>query len=235
MAYEFEFAATLEYSDLLLKGAAMTLGLTAIGGIFGISLGTLGAVSRAWKIHPFDWLFTGYVELIRNTPFLVQLFFIFFGLPAIGIQMGEWNAAVLAMIINLGAYSTEIIRAGIEATPKGQIEAAQSLAFSRAETFRYVVLRPALQRVWPALTSQVIIVMLGSAVCSQIAAEELTFAANFIQSRNFRAFETYFITTAMYFIMAIGIRQLLIFIGNTWVVKRPRKSPVSQTVVSNHA
>jgi ABC-type amino acid transport system permease subunit len=125
-------------------------------------------------------------------------------------------------VINLGAYSTEIIRAGIQATPRGQIEAAESLAMTRAQTFKHVVLRPALAKVWPALTSQVIIVMLGSAVCSQIATEELTFAANFIQSRSFRAFETYFVTTAIYFVMALLIRQLLMQLGQRFVVGRPR-------------
>jgi len=220
MAYQFEFAPVFEYTHLLLKGAGFTLALTAAGAVLGIGLGIIGAICRGWQIKPFNWIFGVYVELIRNTPFLVQLFFIFFGLPAIGVRMGEWEAAVLAMVINLGAYSTEIIRAGIQATPKGQLEAAASLAMSRFEIFRYVVLRPALQKVWPALTSQVIIVMLGSAVCSQIATEELTFAANFIQSRNFRAFETYFVTTAIYFLLAVILRQVLMAIGRRYVVGR---------------
>ncbi|MFX8000690.1 ABC transporter permease subunit, partial [Acinetobacter baumannii] len=90
---------------------------------------------------------------------------------------------------NLGAYSCEIVRAGIQATAKGQFEAGASLAMSRFQTFWYVVLIPSLQRIWPALSSQIVLVMLGSAVVSQIAAEDLSFAANFIQSRNFRAFE----------------------------------------------
>ena len=162
-------------------------------------------------------MFGVYVELIRNTPFLIQLFFIFFGLPSLGVHISEWQAAVLAMVINLGAYSTEIIRAGIQAVPKGQLEAAAALAMTRAETFRHVILRPALAKVWPALSSQVVIVMLGSAVCSQISTEELTFAANFIQSRNFRAFETYLLTTLLYLVMAIGVRQLLHWIGRRFI------------------
>ncbi|CAL94881.1 amino acid ABC transporter permease [Azoarcus olearius] len=222
MAYQFDFAPVFDNADLLLSGAGFTLALTAVGAVFGIGLGILGAICRAWKLAPFDRIFGVYVEVIRNTPFLVQLFFIFFGLPSLGVKMTEWQAAVLAMVINLGAYSTEIIRAGIQATPRGQIEAAESLALTRSQIFRHVVLRPALAKVWPALTSQVIIVMLGSAVCSQIATEELTFAANFIQSRNFRAFETYFVTTAIYFAMALLIRQLLIQIGQRYVVGRAR-------------
>lgn len=222
MAYQFDFAPVFEHADMLLQGAAATLALTAVGAVLGISLGTLAAVCRAWKIQPLSALFGVYVEAIRNTPFLVQLFFIFFGLPSLGVKLSGWEASILAMVINLGAYSTEIIRAGIVATPRGQLEAAASLALSRVQTFIHVVLRPALARVWPALVSQVIIVMLGSAVCSQIAAEELTFAANFIQSRNFRAFETFFITTAMYFVMALLVRQLLMQIGQRLIIGRPR-------------
>jgi len=213
MAYQFDFAPVLAQADLLLEGAWFTVQLTLIGSVLGVAIGVLGALVRAWRLRPFDTLFGVYVELIRNTPFIVQLFFIFFGLPAPGVHLGEWQAAVLAMVINLGAYSTEIIRAGIQAIPKGQLEAAAALAMGRFEAFRHVVLRPALGKVWPALSSQIAIVMLGSAVCSQIATEELSFAANFIQSRNFRAFETYLLTTLLYLLMAIGVRQLLAWIG----------------------
>lgn len=220
MAYQLNFAPIYDYWPMLLEGAAFTLLLTAIGTVFGLGLGIVGAVCRAWRIHPIDWLFGVYVEFFRNTPFLVQLFFIFFGLPAIGIRMDAFQASVLAMVLNLGAYSTEIIRAGIQGIKRGQIEAAASLALNRLQIFIYVVLRPALASVWPALVSQIIIVMLGSAVVSQIAAEELTFAANFIQSRNFLAFETYFIATAIYFLMALILRQFLLQFGRLVIVRR---------------
>jgi polar amino acid transport system permease protein len=205
MAYQFDFIPVLQNTDLLLRGALFTLELTAIGTLLGVSLGIVGAVVRAWKIQPFSAVFGVYVELIRNTPFLVQLFFIFFGLPSLGLQISEWQA--------------EIIRAGVQAIPRGQIEASAALAMTRFETFRHVVLVPALGKVWPALSSQIIIVMLGSAVCSQIATEELSFAANFIQSRNFRAFETYIITTLIYLCMALLVRQLLAWIGRRYIAR----------------
>ena len=220
MAYNFDFAPVMQNADLLLRGALFTLELTAIGTLLGVGLGIIGAIVRAWKIQPFSAIFGVYVELIRNTPFLVQLFFIFFGLPSLGLQISEWQAAILAMVINLGAYSTEIIRAGIQAIPKGQLEAAAALAMTRFEAFRYVVLIPALGKVWPALSSQIIIVMLGSAVCSQIATEELSFFANFIQSRNFRAFETYIVTTLIYLFMALMVRQLLAWIGRRYISRK---------------
>ncbi|MFV3339985.1 amino acid ABC transporter permease [Pseudomonas sp. NY15349] len=220
MAYQFDFSPVLAQGGLLLEGAVFTLELTLIGTLFGVAIGVLGALVRAWRLRPFDALFGLYVELIRNTPFIVQLFFIFFGLPALGVRLTEWQAAVLAMVINLGAYSTEIIRAGIQAIPRGQLEAAAALAMSRFEAFRHVVLQPALAKVWPALSSQIVIVMLGSAVCSQIATEELSFAANFIQSRNFRAFETYLLTTVLYLVMAILVRQLLAWFGRRALMGR---------------
>jgi polar amino acid transport system permease protein len=161
-----------------------------------------------------------YVELIRNTPFIVQLFFIFFGLPSLGVRLSPEVASVLAMVINLGAYAAEIVRAGIESTPRGQVEAGLSLALSRAQVFTRVVLPPALARVWPALVSQVIIVMLGSAVCGQIAAQELSYFANLIQSRNFRAFEAYIVATLMYLALAVALRQLLRWAGARFIFGR---------------
>lgn len=220
MAYQFDLLPVWEYRSQLVSGALHTLALTGLGAAFGVALGTLGAVCRAWKLRPFDTVFGVYVELVRNTPFLVQLFFIFFGLPALGLKLGEWEAAIIAVVFNLGAYSTEIIRSGIQAIPRGQIEAAASLAMSRAQTFLHVVLRPALAKVWPALASQIVIVMLGTSVCSQIAAEELTFAANFIQSRNFRAFETYAVVALMYFGLSFMVRWLLNQFGRRVIVRR---------------
>ncbi|ANK88740.1 MULTISPECIES: amino acid ABC transporter permease [unclassified Rhizobium] len=213
MSYHFEFGWLLEYYPEIIKGVLITLELIAIGGVLGISLGILCAWVRALGSVWLKPVVAAYVELIRNTPFLIQLFFIFFGLPSLGLHLSELTAANLAMVVNLGAYSCEIIRAGIQATPKGQFEAGESLAMTRFETFRHVVLVPSLQRIWPALSSQVVIVMLGSAVVSQIAAEDLTFAANFIQSRTFRAFEAYIVSTSIYLALAILLRQVLGLIG----------------------
>lgn len=213
MAYQFDFLSVLDYTDVLLKGIAVTAQLTLTGGVLGVAV----AIAGAWaKTQGPAWLravVSAYVELIRNTPFLIQLFFIFFGLPSLGVHLPEMLAASLAMIINLGAYGTEIVRAGLAASPRGQFEAGASLAMSPFQVFRHVVLRPALQEIWPALSSQIVIVMLGSAVCSQIAAQDLTYAANFIQGRNFRAFEVYLVSTSIYLLLALVLRQLLRGIG----------------------
>lgn len=209
MAYRFDFTSVLDYAPMLVHGLAVTAALTAAAAVLGVAVGTATAAAR---VSSRPWprrIATVYVEAIRNTPFLVQLFFVFFGLPSLGVRLGEQQAALLAMTLNLGAYAAEIIRAGIEATPRGQIEAGESLAMSRAQIFRYVILAPALRKVWPALSSQVVIVMLGSSVCSQIAVQELSFAANFAQSRNFRPFEVYFVVTALYLALAVAVRWFL--------------------------
>jgi polar amino acid transport system permease protein len=213
MGYTLVFGDLLPYWDVLLHGLIFTIVLTVVSTIAGIALGTLGASGRAFGPRWLDFVIGAYVEVIRNTPFIVQLFFIFFGLPAAGIKLSETVAAFLAMTINLGAYSTEIIRAGIQAVPKGHIEAGESLAMSRLQVLRYVVLKQAFQKIYPALSSQIVIVMLGSAVVSQISAEDLTYAANYIQSRNFRAFEVYLVVTVLYLLLAITARAILRGIG----------------------
>jgi polar amino acid transport system permease protein len=213
MRFALDFAELIPYWRVFAAGVAFTIVLTVVSTVAGVTLGTACAWARTFGPSWLGTLTRGYIELIRNTPFLVQLFFIFFGLPAIGVKLTETTAAFLAMVINLGAYSAEIIRAGIEAVPKGHIEAGDSLAMSRFEVFRHVVLKQAFQKVYPALSSQIIIVMLGSAVVSQISAEDLTYAANFVQSRNFRAFEAYVVAAVLYLLLAILARYVLRGIG----------------------
>ena len=217
MSIAFDFAAIAVEWPLLAKGVAWTSGLTAVSAVLGLLLG----IACAWvRTQGPAWLKPAvgvYVELIRNTPFIVQLFFIFFGLPMAGVRLSAEWASAIAMVINLGAYSAEIVRAGIQATPRGQVEAALSLALSRTQTFAHVVLPPALQRVWPALVSQIIIVMLGSAVCGQISTEELSYAANLIQSRNFRAFEAFIVATVLYLLLSMATRASLNWLGCRWL------------------
>ncbi|RIX97757.1 amino acid ABC transporter permease [Aureimonas flava] len=220
MSYQFDFGWLADYWPQILSGIGVTLRLTLVGGVLGVGLGVACAWARSLGPKGLRWPVSAYVEMIRNTPFLIQLFFIFFGLPGLGVQLDAMTAAYLAMILNLGAYACEIVRAGIEATPRGQFEAGASLAMSRIQTFRHVVLAPSLQRIWPALSSQVVIVMLGSAVVSQIAAQDLTFVANFIQSRNFRAFETYLVSTLVYLVLAVLLRQAMRLLGGAIFPRR---------------
>jgi polar amino acid transport system permease protein len=217
---EFNFGTVLEQWPMLLRGLGLTVLLTVFSAVLGSLLGTACAWARLHGGPMLKRGVGGYVELVRNTPFIIQLFFIFFGLPSLGLRLSVEVACVLAMVLNLGAYACEIVRAGLQATPKGQFEAAMSLALTPWQTFSRVVLPPALARIWPALVSQIIIVMLGSAVCGQISAEELSQAANLISSRTFRSFESYIIVTGIYLLLAIALRQLLYWVGPRFIFSR---------------
>lgn len=200
------FSDLLQYSDVFLRGLQTTVELTVLTTILGVVLGTACATVRQYGNLASQRVVSVYVELIRNTPFIVQLFFIFFGLPAIGMRLSPWEASMIALTINLGAYSTEIIRAGLGSISKGQIEAAKVLGLTFSQTLTRVIFVPAFEKIYPALTSQCIIVMLGSAVISQISVEDLTYAANLVQSRNFRAFESYLVTALLYLGLSILLR-----------------------------
>ena len=208
MGYQLDFGVLVEYFGLLLKGVGVTLGLTAIAATLGIALSIGGAATARWGLRWARALVALYVELIRNTPFIVQLFFVFFGLPSLGLQMSALQAAVLAMTINLTAYSIEIVRAGIEAVAPGQREAGLALGVGPATVFFWVILPQAIANVYPALVSQIVITMLESAVVSQIAVTDLTHVADFIQSRTYRAFETYFAIALVYLAMSVCLRWL---------------------------
>ncbi len=213
----FDFTAVLQQWPLLLSGALTTLVMTLISTFFGIILGIACGWVRTYGGFWLSLLVGGYVEVVRNTPYIVQLFFLFFGLPAIGLQLSALEASVLSLVLNLGAYAAEITRAGIQNTPRSQIEAAVSLAMNKWQVFTRVVLPPSLGRVWPAMISQVIIIMLGSAVCSQISTEELSFSANLIASRNFRNFESYIVAAIIYLALSLLVRQLLGWLGTRFI------------------
>ncbi|NEP16217.1 MAG: amino acid ABC transporter permease [Leptolyngbya sp. SIO4C1] len=198
MEYTPQFSVVWNNIGLFVQGVFLTLQIVVIAIAFGFLFGLAGAIGRTSHSRFLNWIATAYVEFFRNTPFLIQLFFFFFGLPSVGVRMTPFQAAVLALAINFGAYLTEIIRAGVEGIDKGQIEAGMSLGFKKYQIFRHIVLMPALGKIYPALVSQVVIAVLFSSVVSQISAEELTFVGNYLQSRTFRSFEIYLAVSLLY-------------------------------------
>lgn len=201
-----DFAAVLERWPMFADGAWMTVRLATGATLIGFVIGTLCAVARRSDLAWARRASATYVELIRNTPLLVQIFLVYFGLASLGLKLPAVTVALAALIINVGAYATEIMRAGFDAVNKGQIEAAECLALSRRQVYWHVVLRPAMERVYPALTSQFVLLMLATSVCSQISAEELTAVANFVQSDTYRPFETYIVVGAAYVLLSLAMR-----------------------------
>ncbi|MER8436394.1 amino acid ABC transporter permease [Mesorhizobium sp. M1312] len=210
MGYSLDFGWLADATGAIARGAATTVLLIAVTTLAGTLLSILGAAGRRNGPLPLKRAIGIYVEIIRNTPFLVQLFFIFFGLPSIGVRLDPLLAAMLAMTLNMAAYTIEIVGAGLDAVPRGQTEAALALGLRPRQVFVKIVLPQALKVIYPALTSQIIIMMLESAVVSQIAVRELTYEADMLQARTFRAFETYFVVTIVYLVLSMGLRRLLV-------------------------
>ncbi|MEM9534575.1 MAG: amino acid ABC transporter permease [Cyanobacteria bacterium P01_E01_bin.45] len=221
MAYRFQFQAIWDNWDLLLNGVLTTVQFSAVAVGIGLGLGVLGAVGRTSGGRLVGTIVTVYVEVMRNTPFLIQLLFIFFGLPAIGLRLSSEQAALFALSINFGAYAAEIMRAGIEGIDRGQIEAGLSLGLNRIQVFRHVVLKPAIATIYPALIGQIVLLLLLSSVVSQISVEELTFVGNFLRSRTFRDFEVYIAVAAIYVVLVL-LFKLVAQLVHRWLFRFTR-------------
>ncbi len=203
MHYDFQFHDVFAAWPLLLRGTWITIQLSLSATAIGLAVAVLCAWAKTSGPAPLRFVVNAYIELIRNTPFLVQLFFFFFALPALGLRWSAHAAALVAMVVNLGAYATEIIRAGIQAIPRGQIEAGLALNLKHHQVFRHVILKPALRTIFPALTSQFILLMLSSAVVSAISADDLMSVAANLQSQTFRSFEIYIVVAVIYLVLTL--------------------------------
>jgi polar amino acid transport system permease protein len=206
MSYTFQFRDVFASWQFLLQGLATTLYLSTVTMLLGLAIGVGGAAARIYGGRVLQSFVATYVEVIRNTPLLVQLFIVFFGLPSLGLRLDAMTAALISLTINLGAYSVEIVRAGLEAIPRTQIEAGHSLGLSGFQVFRYVVILPALKLMFPALASQFVLLMLATSIASQISVPELFHAASIIQSRTFRDFEVFTVIAVLYLALALTLR-----------------------------
>ena len=213
LIYEFQFADVWQNFDQLLWGAWLTIRLSGLAMLAGLALAIICCFLRSihprFLARPIDF----YVEVIRNTPFLVQIFLVYFGLPTVGIRLGANEAAIVAMVLNVGAYASEIVRAGIDSVGRGQLEAGLALGLHRGQVFWLIVLLPAIQAVYPALASQFILLMLTSSVLSVISAEELTAIADNLASQSFRNIEVYLVVGGLYLVLSLSFSALFAAIG----------------------
>jgi polar amino acid transport system permease protein len=200
--YKLDFTPVIEGLPGLLWGCAGTLGLALSGMILAIMIGIGGVILRDSRIRQVRWLVGAFVELIRNTPFLVQIYFIFFALPLAGVRLNPTVTAIIALGINGGAYAIEIIRGGVQSINRGQVEAGLALGLHKGEVFRLIVLKPALRAIYPSLTSQFVLLTLTTSVAAAVSAYELTSVAQRIESDSFRSFEVYGTVTVFYFVIS---------------------------------
>lgn len=208
MKVELQFGPVFAHLDALLWGLGQTVQFSILSIVFGTAIGIVGATGRSFGPRWLSRIIGVYVELIRNTPLLVQLYIVFFSLPLIGLKFNPGTSAVIALSVHLGAYATEILRAGVESIDPGQIEAAKALGLSRYRIIRHVILLPAVRAVYPALSAQFVLQLMGTSIIGAIAAEELTAVANNLVMQTFRSFEIYIVVAVIYFV-AVQVATLL--------------------------
>ena len=217
MNYAFDFTPVIEGLPALLLGCLGTLWLSLAGMALAIVIGIGGVILRDSHIKALRFLVIGFVELIRNTPFLVQIYFIFFALPLAGLRLDPTPTAVIALGVNGGAYAIEIIRGGVQSINKGQIEAGYALGLHKLQVFRLIVLKPALRAIFPSLASQFVLLTLTTSIASAVSAYELTSVAKRIESDSFRSFEVYSVVTLMYLAISWMVMHVLNFISSRYL------------------
>ncbi|MET0742626.1 MAG: amino acid ABC transporter permease, partial [Microvirga sp.] len=230
MAYAMQFAPVLSRAPELVQGTINTIVLSAESIALGLAIGFSIALGRVYGPRAVAAACATYVEAFRNTPLLVQLFLLFFGLPYLGLRLSADHAAIIAISLNLGAYSAEIFRAGFLSIPKTQIEAGFALGLTGLQVLRYVIVVPALRTVYPALTGQLTLTLLGTSMASAISATELTLAGAKIESQTFRSLETFLVIAAIYITITFAFRLLYALIGY-WLFRRRISTSVSAAAV----
>lgn len=210
---KLDFSVVTDAWQPLLLGMFGTLFLAFSGMAIAMVVGVLGVAILRSRLKAPALMVNAFIEIVRNTPFLVQIFFLFFALPLAGVRLNPTVTAILALGLNGGAYAIEIIRGGVESIPKGQTEAGLALGLHKRQVFRLIVLKPALRAIYPSLASQFILLTLTTAICTSISAYELTSVGQRIEAETFRSFEVYFTLTGIYLVISLGTMWCLAAIG----------------------
>lgn len=198
MGYQLDLSVVIKHLPLFLKGIFLTVEISFFAIVIGLAVGILAAVARTSSLRILHAIGAIYVEVFRNTPLLIQIFIIFFGLPGLGVKLSPYVSGLTALVLYVGAYNTEVIRAGLEAIPRGQTEAAKSLGLTGVQTFLYVILPQAFRVSLPALGNNWVALVKNSSLVSVIGMVELTWVASDLNALTFRSFELFGAATLFY-------------------------------------
>ncbi|MEM6383142.1 MAG: amino acid ABC transporter permease [Pseudomonadota bacterium] len=186
---------------LLAEGAIVTIQVSVLSAIFGLALGIALGLASLSRSKPLKWLVAAYVDFIRGTPLLIQIFLVFFALPVIGIRFDEFWAGVVALSLNAGAFVSEVVRGGVGAIEKGQSEAARSIGMRNRQILIHILLPQAYRQMIPPLTNELISLVKNSSLLSVISVYELTRAGQAIISLHFVPFEIYMLLALYYYLL----------------------------------
>ncbi len=213
MSYTFQYGQVLPYLPYLLAGAWITLEIAFLAFAGGMLLGLLGALARTSGSPVARAAASLYVTVFTNTPQLVQIFFLFFALPEAGVRLDSYEAVLLGMTLNAGAYLTEIQRAGIVSVRRSELDAADTLGMSWLQTLRYVIVPHVVKVLFPPLSSHYIVMTLGTSMGALFGLEELTGRAFNIESRTFRSLEIFSIVAVVYLVANVVASAVLVVVG----------------------
>jgi polar amino acid transport system permease protein len=219
MAYQLDLSIIIKHLPLFLKGVFLTVEISFFAILIGLPIGILAAVGRTSRFKILNLVGAVYVEVFRNTPLLIQIFIIFFGLPGIGIKLSPYVSGLIALVLYVGAYNTEVIRAGLEAVPRGQIEAAKSLGLTGVQTFLYVIIPQTLRISLPALGNNWVALVKNSSLVSVIGMVELTWVALDLNALTFRSFELFGAATIFYLILIFILINIQSYVERRFAYK----------------
>jgi len=219
MGYQLDFSVVIKNLPLFLKGVFLTVEISFFAIVIGLVIGILGAAARTSRFKTLHVIGATYVEVFRNTPLLIQIFIIFFGLPGLGIKLSPYASGLTALVLYVGAYNTEVIRAGLEAVAKGQVEAAKSLGLTGVQTFLYIVLPQTLRISLPALGNNWVALVKNSSLVSVIGMVELTWVASDLNALTFRSFELFGAATLFYLILIFILTNIQNFVEKRFSYK----------------
>ncbi|MGL5042087.1 MAG: ABC transporter substrate-binding protein/permease [Culicoidibacterales bacterium] len=208
-AKQSSLGQVLQYWPMILKGTGTTILVALLGVFLGSILGLLLALLKISNIKVFEFLVTAYVEIVRGTPLLIQIYLIFYGLPAIGINFPPLLAGIVAVSLNSAAYVAEIIRAGINAVDKGQLEAGRSLGMSYLLVMKEIIIPQAIKNILPALGNEFVTIIKESSIISIIGVGDLMYAANTIRGNTFQAFAPLIVAAVIYFVLTFTLSRIL--------------------------
>ncbi|MCD6363012.1 MAG: amino acid ABC transporter permease [Synergistetes bacterium] len=216
---KLDFSIVIPYLPMFLKGTKVTIEASVMAILIGLAIGTIVGIGRVIPLKPINFIAWLYVYVIRGTPLLVQLFLIYFGLPSLGIELEAFPAGVIGLGINSGGYVAEIVRGGIEAVPKGQLEAAKVLGLSYFQTMWYIVLPQAIRNMLPALGNEFVTLVKQSALLSTLAITELTMVGQQVRSVTFASFEVFITVALIYLALTTVVSTLVRHVERRWQVR----------------
>ena len=216
---ELDFSVLIPYMHMFWKGVCVTIQASFFGVLFGSALGIFIGSFRVMPFKPLRYLMATYIYVLRGTPLMIQLFLIYFGLPALGVNLDAATAGILGIGINSSGYVGEIVRGGIEGVPKGQWEAAKMLGLSYWQTMKSIILPQAIRHMLPATGNEFVTLIKESSLLSVLAISDLTMVGQQVRSVTYASFETFIFVALVYLVLTSVTSGALQLLENRWKVK----------------